>query len=824
MDSILQDLRYAIRGIRRSRGVMCVTVATLAIGIAAVTTIFSFVDSALFRPLPYPGADRIVALSEESTHGYTAFSSIALETVRAIRGGTSAFQRVAAFRAREATVTDGDEPARVVATEVDTDLLPMLAIRPERGRLPTAAEIRAKAAVVLVSDRLWRARLATRDDIIGSTVRVFGAPYTVIGVMPDGFRFSERSDLWVPLGALPGDVGSGVERTYSALAQLRQGVTREQARRDVRVVSQRLAASDPQDYVGWSLAVRDEMIDRNPRAWRPFAVLFLGAAICVLLVACSNVATLMLARSVDRRAEMAVRASLGASRQRLIRQNLTESVLVGLVAGAAGALLSVWGVRLMTGLVPIQSFPSWLQFGVDVRVLFFTFGISLIAVGAFGLLPALEGTRIDLATALKSGGDRAVTSQSGRRRGRVVVVAELASAVVLFVAVALLARSYRNVTTIDPGFDAYHVLAVTPVLDPAQYPDAERRSRYVEALGARLSAHPGVAAVASRGYYGGSIAPSSAHSSDSTQAAAGDSHIYLGNDVTTPADRGLWPFPQVHVVSDDYFRTLALPLLRGRPFRATDVAGSAPVVIVSDRLARHLWKAADPIGRTLRVGKAGPELTVVGVAHDVREVRFSARGLRADPLPDLYLSNRQAIQNNIDLLVRATGNPVSLESAVLDAARRVDRDQVISRMETLAGDALAGGALMLRPLGIAMSVFAIAGLALALIGIFGVIAHNVARRTNEIGIRMALGAAQPDIVRLVMRDGTRLIAMGLMIGLLAAAALSRAMRLVVFGVSPLDAVTYSSVAMLFTAVALAACYIPARRATRVEPGLALKRE
>jgi putative ABC transport system permease protein len=835
METLLQDLRYAVRGIRRHRGLIIVTVATLAIGIASVTTIFSFVNSALFRPLPYPDAERIVALSEQSTHAAGAFSQVALETVREIRRGTDVFQRIAAFRDRPVTVAPSAPAVQVQATEIGPDVLPLLGAHAQRGRVFTAGDIRSHAPLLLLSDRLWRTHFGARDDVIGRTVRMSGTAYTVVGVMQPGFRFYERSDLWMPLDTRVA-AGSELDRSYSALARLRRGVSREQARREGHVIGQRLAAQDPHHYADWSIVVRDGMVDRGVRAWRPFAILFLGAAVCVLLVACSNVATLLLARSAERRSEMAVRASLGASRRRLLRQNLTESALIAFVAGVSGTLLSMWGIRLMLHLVPTANFPSWVRFGIDGRVLAFTVVLSLLAVFAFGLLPALEGTRVDLVAAMK-GGDTGASARGGTRRGRIVIVVEMAAAVILSIAVALVGRSYRNATSTDPGFDATRVLTVQALFDGGAYTTRDARARYYAALMDRLRQRPGVGGVASRGWYAGmratSIATGSATARRATATARTqdsvatttdrDAGIYTGNDLTRSAITGLRPFPSELVVSDDYFRVLGLPLLRGRTFGAGDTQGSSPVVVVSERLARHLWPGENPLGRTLRIGKSGTPLTVVGVATNARPLRFGSRGLHADPLPDLYLSTRQALEESTQLLVRATADPAVVASSLAGTARTVDRNLALSPVRTLAEE-MDVTTIVLRAIGSIMSVFAASGLCLALMGIFGVIAHTVARRTSEIGIRMALGATPPNVIRLVMRDGVRLIAIGLGTGLIASVALSRALRLVLLNVSPLDALTYAGVAALFTTVALIACYLPARRATRVAPASALRQE
>jgi putative ABC transport system permease protein len=832
MDATRHDIRVALRGIAARPGVAAMTVATLAVGIGVVTTFFSFVNSALLRPLPYADSRRLVALSEANPRANIAFSRISLPSIEAIRQGVTAFERAAVFRQTYSRLSIGGQVVGVTGTEIDADLLSVLRTQPALGRAFTPQEVRNREPVVLISDSLWRQYFAARTDVVGRSLGVNGTIRQIVGVMPSGFRFDDRSDVWLPLTPPNVSTGGEIDRSYAAIGRLAAGATLDRAREEVHLTGQRLAAARPADYGGWSLVVRDGMVDRGARAWGSFAALVIGAALVVLLVACSNVANLLLARAEERRGEMAIRASLGASRARLIRQNLTESLLLALLAGALGVVLAEWGVNLTGVVVPLEHLPSWLRLGIDWRVLAFTFAVSLLTVVGVGLLPAMVATRVDLTTTLKESGDLSATTGRGTRRGRSVIVAELALTIVLFVGATLLARTYRNVTALDPGYQPERVLRLSVNLDSARYAGSSQRHAFEQQLAGRLAATPGIQGVAREGALDGLIADSTNRergagrnrgtdtSADIT--AAPDRRLFLPADVTRSLAAGVHPSPQFRVVSDEYFRVMGMGVTRGRSFDHGDRAESEPVVMVSARLARLVWGDGSPLGQRLQIGAKGTPLTVVGVVRDVRLLSSRMGIVNADPDPDLYLSERQATAWNTKVLARAAGEPGAVAPRVVEALRSVDPELVPFPIRTLATERQDGVALV-RLLGGAVGSFALCALVLALIGIYGVCAYAVARRSRELAIRMALGARASTIVALVVRDGARLVIWGVGTGLVLAAALSRVLTRLLWGVTPVDALTYSSVAALFTVVALVACYLPARRTTRLQPVSALRR-
>lgn len=813
---MIADIRRAALSLTRSWGTTIVVVLTMAVGIAVLTTIFSFVNSALLRPLPYPDADRILAIGTESSGAPTGFSRLQLGTVRELRASVGSFDAIAAFREGSVTLSGVGDATRVGVTEVDPALFPMLHAQVQLGSLPTADQIRGGESLVVLSDRLWRERFGAASDVVGRIVRMDGAPHTVTGVMERGFRFYERSDLWRPLVENEGPTNGEASTDYSVIGRLRPGVSLAQARSEVDLIGRRLATTRPDDPGKWSLVVRDGMVDRGARAWGPFALLLLGAAVFVLLVASTNVVNLLLIRASARRGEVAIRSALGASRGRLIRQSLTESVLLAVAASAVGVVLAVWGIGLITALIPLSGMPSWVRLGVDLRVMAFVLAISLITVLLVGLVPALEGARVDITGVLKSGADGAATGRTSRR-GSALAVAELTLALVLCIGATTIARTFFTLMALDPGYQPERVLALHIPLVAERYPDSARQRAFHEELRQQLRDRPGVAGTAMMGSFAGLSGDMG------TVDASGppDRRLFLPTDQNGSATTGLRPIPSFEVISDSLFSVLGLELLRGRGFDPGDRAGSAPVVIVSDRLARHVWREEDPIGQALRVGKAGPFVTVVGVVSSRRDPTFGARGLGTDPLPAVYFSERQAEEGSVSLLVRAAGDPDALKPAVVEAVRVIDPDQAAGNVQTMAEE-MAIVTTVIRALAAIFATFTICALGLGLLGVYSVVAEGVAQRTREIGIRMALGATEGDVLRDVASRGVRVTGLGLAIGLPAAWMLSRAMGGVLYGIVPLHAGVYAGVALGFGAITLLAMYGPARRATRVDPATALR--
>ncbi len=829
MQHIWQDVRHAIRALRKVPGMSFVSIVTLAVGIAAVSTIFSFVNSVFYRPLPYPDADRIVALTTTSPKGYYDWSANPLGVVEQIRHEARSFQRVAAYHEEGKILSLPEASKAVGVTAVDSSVFALLQARPQRGRLFSATEIRTRAPLAIISDSLWRSTYGSSESIVNQPLRLDGTTYTIVGVLPRGYRFYMRSDVIIPLAERPDSAAAlAVLGEYGLLAKLRPGVSLAQARREFEQLGGRLSTADPQ-FRKSRFIVQDGMYDRS-RGFGPaiYSWLFVGVATCVLLIACTNVANLLLVRAAERRPEMAIRTTLGASRARLIRLALAESLIIGLTAGAMGALLSVWGSRLLFILIPTQGFPSWIQLGVDARVLAFTLLLALVAVAAIGVTPALEGTRLDLVKALKVGGDTIVASDAVGRSGRRGVTLEIALSVMLFFGAALLWRSYQRISATDLGYTADQLIQPWVSLDRSRYADDSSRLRFAHALAERASADARVEQVAVRGNTGRLDADEIARkralggrrdTGGSFYEMAG---LYLSEDRTTAADHDLRPQAMRWAVSDSYFRTMGLSFVQGRGFDEQDQAGSAPVAVVSEALARLVWHRQDVVGRTFTAGQTGTPITIIGVARDYRSSYRDAAGLRIIAMPAVYYSERQSTPANVRVILRARGDVNALAKAIPNLVHDVDAQAIVDRTWTMAQEGGGEAALLSRVFGTILGVLAVFALLLAAIGTYGVIAFGVTLRTREIGLRIALGGSQAQVTRLFVRQGMRTIGAGLAIGVAIALAASQVLRGILLGVSPFDPLSYGVTIAFFGAVALLACWLPARRAARVEPMVALR--
>ena len=826
-----QDIRHAIRTLGKSPGMSAISIVTLAIGIAVVTTIFSFVNSVFYRPLPYPEADRIVSLSSSAPRGTWDYSSAPLQVVEQMRHATRSIERVAAFYETGKILALREGARAVGVTAVDSSVLPMIQAHPERGRLITASEIRALTPVALISDSLWRSTFGGSDAILGQPLSLEGVTYTIVGVLPPGYRFYMRSDVLIPLAEHPDSVAASIAQRYGLLAKLRPGASLEQARLEVKQLGDRLAAADPQ-FKRWHNEVYDGMYDRTRGFGAPiYSWLFVGVAMCVLLIACTNVANLMLVRAAERRGEMAIRTSLGASRARLIRLALTESTLLGLAAATLGALLSVWGIRLLFILIPTYGFPSWIHLGVDVRVLGFTLILAVISVAAIGITPALEGTRLDLVKALKVGGDTTMTNSALTKSGKRGVAVEIALSVMLFVGAALLWRSYGNLSSTNLGFPADQLIQPTVALDQTRFATDSARLRFQHELAERFTTDPRVSSVAIRGYAARLDVDEAARKRalKGKQDPGGWSEeltgIFLTDDPSKSADRDLRPYVSKWGVSDSYFRTMGLAIVRGRGFAEQDQAGSSPVAVVSEQLARVLWHRPDVVGKTFTAGRGGTPITVVGIARDYNGSFTDPGGMRIGAMPAVYYSERQATPNNVRPIVRARGDATALVRAVPGIVHDVDAQAVIPRVETMEQEQeLHGNQMLIRVFGTILGVLAMCALILAAIGTFGVIAYGVALRTREIGLRIALGGTHSQVVGLFVSEGMRAIGAGLAGGVVLALAASQILRAMLVGLSPFDPITYAMTLAFFGTVALLACWLPARRAARIEPMVALRGE
>jgi putative ABC transport system permease protein len=814
------DIRFAARSFKRAPGFAATALVTLVVGIAAVTSIFSYLDALYFARFPYKDADRTVALNEVRRGDFGSFSSLSLDAVGLIRQSSRSFDRLTVYREAGAIASIGAVPLQIHTLRVDSAFIPFFDLRPEVGRLLTREEVDAGAAAVMISDQLWRDEYGSDPSILERRLTLDDHSFVIVGVMPPGFRFPYQTDA-VTGNRFLRDSAAAHDLNYSMIGKLRSGATPQSARSELRVIGSRLRAIDAAVFAHAELDVQDEMIDRKARQFLPLPGAFLGTGLFVLLIACANVANLLLARAAERRSEMAVRASLGASRWRLMRQTLGETLLLGAIAAALGTAASAALVRLGLHFIPTQGFPSWFRVAVDLNVLAFAVGVTVLVTAAAGLIPALEGTRFDLVRALKLGGDGGSAPSGIARASRRGLAVQLALAVALFVSAALLARSYRRIATFDVGYPADRIAILTPLVDRLRYSDPASQTDFAERLAERTARIPGVTSVALRG---GFLRLRTTADSTAKRPAPAGAQRYDGRlipDADTIHALRSRDVEGIRVVSDDYFAMLNLRVRKGRSFAPDDVRGSTPVTVISDRMARALWPTSSPLGHTIQVGASGDKFTVIGVVDDVRRLRGGGSGFTDAPLLTSYVSGRQAFAFIPELLLTGRGDVVALRSHAVSLVRAADPNLILFRDVTLANE-LDQALLVTRVFGGLIAVFAIAALGLSIIGIYGVIAFGVAQRTREIGIRIALGGTSRDVMRVIVVDGLRFVGYGLLAGVVLAAALAQVLKTLLFGVSSIDPIAYVAVCALFAAVAILACYWPARRATRVDPLVALR--
>jgi putative ABC transport system permease protein len=802
--SVLHDLRFAARTLRTSPGFTTAAVACVALGIAVATTIFSAVEGVLLRPLPFQRPDELVAVYGHWVTRGERGSNISYPDYLSWRDENRTFAQLGMWTWSSLTLSGGgDEAERVEGASVTPNLFPLLGVQPLLGRGFQAGEDQAGAErVILLGYGLWQRRHAGDRTIVGKRITVNGEPHTVVGVMPRGFAFPQEGQAWRPLVVDLARETHGNRWFAGALGRLVPGATLEQARRDLGGIMARLARELPDQNAGWDADVVSLREDLAGDLRRPLQV-FAGAVLLVLLVACANVANLLLARGATRGRELAVRTALGAGRGRIVRQLLVESLLLAAMGGAAGATLAVYGVQLLRLSFP-DGVPYYFTLDVDAAALAFAAVATIVAAVAFGIVPALRASATSLDAALREGA-RGATAGGGRGRLRdTLVVAEMALSLVLMIGAGLLIKSYRALSGTDVGFVAENALTFRVALPASRYQGPARRLAYMSALHERLRALPGVAAVA--------FAQGTPFSGWNVQAG-----LTVEGRATRPGEE---LDAHYQVVSHNYLATLGVPLTRGRALAASDRDSLAPVVVVNEEFARRIFSGEDPIGRRVHLGgpdDRDPWATIVGVARTFRHYRLP------EPMgPAMYYPYAAAPTSQQTFLVRARdGRPEHLVPAIRAAMRELDPDVPMFQVQTMT-DVVGSMLWQSRLQGQVLGLFAALALLLAVVGIYGVVSYAVVQRRREFGVRIALGARPADVVWLVVRHGARLALLGAAIGVAGALALTRVLTSLLYDVRPADPVVFVGVPVVLGAVAVLASYLPARRAARVDPLLTMR--
>src|SRR5579859_2514477 len=804
LESIWQDVRFAVRMLRRNPAFTVVALLTLALGIGANTAIFSVAYHILLRPLPFSDAERLVMVWEDaSSYGFPR-DTPSPGNFASWKANNGVFSGMAAMDRQRFDLSGEGAPVQLLGEEISANMFPLLGVQPELGRnfLPEEDNPGAIHAVIL-SHSLWMANFGGRPQILGQQIWLNDfAKYTIVGVMPRGFVFPDReTQIWTPLRLSDKDLANHGSHYLHVIARLKDGVSLSQANSDLGIIAQRLATQFPDSNAkvgAYATPLRDHLTGSSRLA----AIVLLAAVGFVLFIACANMANLLLARATGRQKELLMRMALGAKRGRIVRQLLTESMLLSVLAGCTGLLLAVWGTHFLAYLIPDGLAPIS-RSGLNAEVLAFLFCVSLSCGVVFGLAPALHISRLDILSPIKGN----IRGNAGARLRDVLVVSEVALALTLLSGSALMVRSFMNVRGLDPGFRPAHVLAVETVLPFPKYQNSARRNEFFEEVLYRISHLPGVVAAGCTTWlpltnWGG---------------AAGI--VIEGHPAPSP---GQHIIPNIRMISSRYLPALGVRLIQGRSFDKRDAANTPLVALINQTAAKDFWPGENPIGARIKRdddSKPQPWITVVGIVGDVRD-----SGLDEPSRPTIYYPyDQHDFFAPSYIAVRASGDPMALASAVREQIWAVDKDQPVTHampLEEMFDDFLAPRKIQSSLLG----AFAGFALLLAVLGIYGLLAYSVTQRTKEIGVRLALGASPGDIVRSILAQGLKLASLGVVIGELGALALSRGFRNLLFGVSAVDPITLGGTALALLAVSALACYVPAHRAMRVDPVIALRHE
>jgi putative ABC transport system permease protein len=803
---MLTDFRYAIRMLFKSPAFSVIVILTLGLAIGANSAIFSVVDAVLLRPLPYPHSEQLVRVFGKQPQLDLAPNSPAnfLEW----KEENQVFERIGTYVGQGFNLLGGDKPERVIGARVSADLMQLLGVQPALGRLFTQEEDQeGRGKVVILSHEFWRNRFGGEANTLQQTIILNDQPYTVVGVMPAGFAFpGTRTQVWVPVAFNAAERKTRDTNFIDVIARLKPGVSIEQAQANMNAVARSQTERYPKTNTGIGVKVVS-LQEHIVGDVRPMLVVLLGAVAFVLLIACANVANLLLARAAARQREMAIRGALGASRSRVVRLLLTESVLLAVMGGAVGLLLAIWSLDLLVSLKP-ANLPRVAEIGINRTVFLFTLAISVLTGLLFGVAPALQVSKMDLNEGLKESGRSGTDSPRRQRMRALLVVSEVALSLVLLVGAGLMIRSFTRLLAVDPGFKADHVLTAFVSLPSSKYPRREEQTAFFDRLLERLRNVPGVSAaglVTDIPLYGGSST----------------GFDIEGHPEAAPGTRAMTDY---RLINSDYFSAMGMKLVKGRGFSRYDNETAPGVVIINETIAARYFAGEDPIGRRLDLSGDPKDLReIVGVVGDVRNY-----GVDAEVKPEVYVPFLQSapaylsgVVSALTIVVRSAIEPAALGAALREQVQALDKDQPVSEIRTMEyylADSMAQRRFNMLLLG----VFAGLALVLAAVGIYGVIAYNVTQRTHEMGIRIALGARGGDILRLVFANSMVTTFTGIVIGLAAAFALTRLLQSLLYQVTATDPFVFATIPVLLLVVAGAATYIPARRAMKVDPITALR--
>jgi putative ABC transport system permease protein len=802
----LQNLRYAVRSLALDRGVTVIVILCLALGIGINATLFSVIDGVLIQSLPFAEADRLVVLNETFERGGVREAGVSYQNLQDWKRQTTAFSSIAATSGRSITLSDGAEPERYSGATVTWDLFSMLGVPPALGRHFNQEDDRAGAEpVVILSDDVWIRRYNGDRGIIGRAVTLNGRPHTVVGVMPPTFSFPENQKVWIPLAPIA-EKEPRTSRYLFTFGRMKPGVDLARARADVASLAATTAAQYPATNEGWSAIARPMPDEFIPDDVRLVLLTMMGAVTLVLLIACANVANLMLARASGRQREFSVRAALGAGRARMVKQLLTECVLLGLASAPLGIAIAYFGVWLLDGAVPPGDVPYYIHWQISGRVIAYTIAISALTGLVFGLAPALQAGRLNIQEVLRDGARG--SGQSGRRARlrNALVIAEVALSLVLLIGASLFVRSYLNMQSASPGFDTSRLLTLRFYMTGDEYEVEERKSQRVEDIVRRIEGLPGVQSA-----FASNFIP--------LDAGGGGGNVIVDG---RPAAKGEEPFISFVGVTPHLQKTMGLALLKGRDFTDAEGASRTAVSVINNTMAKKLWPDTDPVGGRFRLVDTEPAewFTVIGVAPDIQQYQMDDD---TPPQSMAYVPYPHSVAANTGVVVRTAVDPASLTAAVRSEIRAADPGLAIFNVRTME-DLRRSGFWQFRLFGFMFGIFGAAALFLAGIGVYGVLSFSVSQRTQEMGVRIALGAQRANVLRLVVRQGVTLAMIGVLVGMVGAFGITRVIASLLYNVTPTDPVSFGGVAIFLTVIAFLASYLPARRAMSVDPVVALRNE